>query len=352
MKGYLHLEDGDIFIGELLGNPNDIYGEVVFSTAMVGYPESLTDPSYAGQILVFTFPLIGNYGVPKPVKLGRHLNSNFESDRIWVKGVILASLEDMPSHYQSRETFCTWLSNQNIPILEGVDTRALTQKIREYGVMQGVITNKLKKIDWRRNKFNYHEVSLKKIISYLPENKISGKRICLIDCGVKHAIIRTLLKNGYEVVRVPWNYNPLNLKQKIDAVVVSNGPGDPKDWRETIDNVRKILKANLPLIGVCLGHQLLSLAIGADTFKLKYGHRGLNQPVQDKKSSKCYLTSQNHGYAVKTETIPLRYNEWFVNLNDGTNEGIRNEKEKIWSIQFHPEGNPGPFDTDWILNML
>ena len=380
MQTYLHLADGEVIKGEQFGYPVESEGEVVFTTGMTGYVESLTDPSFAGQILVFTYPLVGNYGVPRPVSLAKHLMGNMESERIWVKGVVIANLTIEPSHYDVFKSFDAWLKLHKIPGIFGVDTRALTHKLREYGVMKGKISFSKNAIFSEKKEQHWVSiVSCKEIIRYNPisanyslseeskkrveglffgkpstssGNKKTHKHIALIDCGVKHGILRELLQLGFTVTRVPWNINPLSLNTKFDAVVCSNGPGDPKDCDVTINHVREILKVHIPYIGVCLGHQLLGLAIGADTYKLPYGHRGLNQPCQDTFTKKAYVTSQNHGYAVKPDTLPKGFSEWFINLNDGTNEGIINEKQKVWSSQFHPEGNPGPFDTKWIFGLI
>lgn len=359
MNAYLHLQDGDVIEGDHFGFVGETEGEVVFSTGMTGYVESLTDPSFSEQILVFTYPLIGNYGVPKPIQLALHLMKNLESEKIWTKGVIVANYSNQPSHYQSQMKFADWLEKEKVPGLSLVDTRMLTHKIRENGVMRGKISMKKTPPKW--GEFDMSRVvanaSTKKVIKYLPDES-NGKTLALIDCGVKHGIIRQLLKNGFTVIRIPWDMNPLDIqldpKEKIAGVVCSNGPGDPKDCAPTIANIRAVLAAGLPFLGICLGHQLLALSIGADTYKLPYGHRGLNQPCQDLSTQRAYLTSQNHGYAVDRKTIPVKegFEEWFINLNDQTSEGLRNLKKKIWSVQFHPEGQPGPFDTDWIFELL
>jgi carbamoyl-phosphate synthase small subunit len=351
-KAYLHLEDGEIIEGEGFGFDGPTCGEVVFSTGMTGYPQSLTDPSFASQILVFTYPLLGNYGVPAPQKLADHLMANFESERIWAQGVVVSSYLATPSHYQMNESLSDWLAHEKVPGIAHVDTRALTQKLREKGVMRGTIS-KEKEYHFDDSVLSHlvSNVSLPKHVIYKPKKSI-GKRILLIDCGVKHGIIRELLTHGYEVMRIPWDEDPMKYASNIDGVVCSNGPGDPKDCKQTIDNIRNVIKANIPFLGICLGHQLVSLAIGADTYKLPYGHRGLNQPCQDVLTGKAYITSQNHGYAVRENSIPKGYRQWFINLNDGTNEGLQNSDKKIWSTQFHPEGNPGPFDTNWVFSLL
>ncbi len=352
-NAYLHLADGTTIQGEHFGAMSDRMGEVVFSTGMTGYVQSLTDPSFAGQILVFTYPLIGNYGVPAAKKQASHLMANMESEKIWVEGVVVVRSDDQPSHAEFDLTFSQWLKQQGVPGLMLVDTRALTQKLRDEGVMSGKLSLKSTKPDFSdfTAKPPVPIVSHPKVVEYQADQP-NGKKVALIDCGVKHGILRRLLSEGYHVTRVPWNMNPLDISQDWDGVVCSNGPGDPKDCQATISNIRAVLAAKIPYLGICLGHQLLALAIGADTYKLPFGHRGLNQPCQDLLTQKAYLTSQNHGYAVDRKTIPSGFQEWFINLNDGTSEGLINKKRKVWSVQFHPEGCPGPFDTDWIFGML
>lgn len=352
-QAYVHLEDGTILEGSAFGHHSDTQGEVVFSTGMTGYPQSLTDPSFAGQILTFTYPLMGNFGVPTPKILQPHLMQNLESERIWVRGVIVATHSTNPSHYESAHTLDQWLKKEKISGISGIDTRALTLKLREKGVMRGVISRSAKKIDWNKIEIptTIKDVSIKSVQTYKPKTA-SKKTILLLDCGVKRGIIRALLKRNYTVIRIPHDYDLTKVKQNWDGVLISNGPGDPKDWTEAIATVKYLLHQPKPIIGVCLGHQLLSLAIGADTYKLPYGHRGINQPCQDLYTKKAYITSQNHGYAVKKDTLPNEFQEWFVNLNDGTNEGMRHKTKKIMSTQFHPEGNPGPFDTEWIFDLF
>ncbi len=337
---------------------------MVFSTGMTGYVETLTDPSFAGQILVFTYPLIGNYGVPARKMLASKLSSNWESERVWARGVILANEPSEPSHYQSSVSFTEWLTDQDVPGICGVDTRQLTQLIRDEGVLNGMISDVILTSGARLesdvrflasqgdvlNRKMVESASTKTEIRYESDHP-NGKTVGLLDCGVKHGIIRSLLEVGFKVIRLPWNADPTQVGP-IDGVVCSNGPGDPKDCPQTVANIRKVLGKRIPVLGICLGHQLLSLAIGADTYKLPYGHRGLNQPVKDLVDNKAYLTSQNHGYAVSVGFLPKSFSPWFTNLNDQTNEGIISAKNHAWGVQFHPEGCPGPDDTKWIFEMF
>lgn len=351
MRAYLHLADGEILTGTHFGYAGESEGEVVFTTGMTGYPESLTDPSFAGQILTFTYPLLGNYGIPTPRKIAPRLLQNFESEKVWVKGVVVASETRNYSHFDAILTLDQWLKKNKVPGISQIDTRALTLKLREHGVLRGKITFSKRRVTFpRQTEPDWVQItSHTQIETYLPPGKKFRQTIALIDCGVKHGILRALLDENYRVIRVSFDFNPLNLNQKIDGVVCSNGPGDPKVCRKTIANIRDVLKAGIPYLGICLGHQLLALAVGADTYKLPYGHRGLNQPCQDVFSKKAYITSQNHGYAVNPKTLPTDFNEWFVNLNDWTNEGIIHKNGKIKSTQFHPEGSPGPFDAKGIF---
>lgn len=343
--GKLILEDGTVFEGDGFGAPIGKAGEVVFSTGMVGYPESITDPSYKGQILVLTYPLIGNYGVPN--------KAFWESDRVMVSGLVVGSYIDTPSHFQSRRTLAEWLRAEKVPLLEVRDTRFLTQKIRNKGTLLGKIVFDKDIPFYDPNKENLvAQVSIKKVMLQNSHSAPSAKTILLIDCGVKRNIQKKLLEKGVNVITVPWNFNPFTKGLKgsysFDGIVVSNGPGDPKYVEETIETIKKALDLKIPLLGICLGHQLLSLAAGGNTEKLKYGHRGQNQPCIMEGSSRCFITTQNHGFTVSK--IPQGFKPWFTNANDNSNEGMIHRRYPFMSVQFHPEAAPGPMDTEWIFD--
>lgn len=343
MKSRLILQDGTILEGETFGAAINRAGEVVFNTAMTGYIESLTDPSYAGQILVLTYPLIGNYGVPQV--------NYFQSKKVQVAGLIVSQHCLTPSHHQNQKTLDFWLKENNVPAISQIDTRALTQKIRETGTLLGKVTvNDQKLAFYDPNKENIvAKVSVKKPKIFRSKN--AKKTVCLIDCGYKKAILDCLLARNINVIVVPWNFDPLETSppEKISGIIVSNGPGDPKVVSDTINITRKAIKNKIPVLGICLGNQILALAAGAETFKLKFGHRSVNQPVKDLIANHCYITSQNHGFAVKPESLPKGWQSWFINLNDETCEGIISENKLFTGVQFHPEGHPGPEDTGWVF---
>jgi len=328
----LILEDGSTFQGYSFGAKRVVTGEVVFNTGMVGYPESLTDPSYRGQILVLTYPLIGNYGVPDDEKED-DISKHFESDKIQVQGLIVADYSETYSHWNAKKSLSEWLSEHNVPGIYGIDTRELTKKLRERGTMLGKIVYDNEDIEFEDpNKRNLvAEVSLKEPIVY----KKGKKKIILIDCGAKNSIIRAFLRRNITVIRCPWDYDFLT--EKVDGIVISNGPGDPKMCEPTIDNVRRALERNVPILGICLGSQILALAAGANTYKLKYGHRSHNQPCTEVGTKRCYITPQNHGYAVDSDTLPEDWREWFYNNNDKTNEGVIHISKPFFGVQFHPE---------------
>lgn len=369
-KAVLALEDGSYFEGVGFGATGKVQGEVVFNTGMVGYPETLTDPSYHGQILVLTYPLVGNYGVPSWSVSDRwNLPKFFESDSIKVNGFVVHECCYKPHHWELTQTLDEWLRNENIPGLQGLDTRMLTKKLRVHGVMLGVLEvfdegeepclDSLVK-EARQvpdpNKFDLvAEVTCKEPIVYDNEGH---KRIVVIDCGLKNNILRELLARGVDVVRVPYNFSADEIMEyKPTGVLITNGPGDPKRVQDTIITVKTLIEENVPIMGICFGNQILALACGGDTYKLKYGHRSQNQPCIDIETGKCYITAQNHGYAVSLESLKdTELEVWFLNVNDKTVEGIRHKRKPAFSVQFHPEHTAGPVDTrylfDLFLNML
>jgi carbamoyl-phosphate synthase small subunit len=344
----LILDDGTCFTGQSFGASCAAAGEVVFNTAMTGYPESLTDPSYKGQILVLTYPLVGNYGVPGRA-IREQLSSHFESDRVHISGLVVASYSAEYSHWNALDSLSDWLREHNIPGICGVDTRAITKILRERGTMLGkLVQNDPAEIEmYDPNKENLVSlVSCREPVVY--EEGAGGLRILLVDCGVKNNIIRCLLSLGVTVIRVPWDYDYTN--DDYDGLVISNGPGDPQQCAVTIQHLKKAILLDKPIFGICLGNQLLSIASGANTFKLKYGHRGYNQPVLKVGTNRAFITSQNHGFAVDDTTLGADWEPLFVNLNDQTNEGIRHRTKPFFSTQFHPEASGGPTDTRFLFN--
>ncbi|MBI2971186.1 MAG: glutamine-hydrolyzing carbamoyl-phosphate synthase small subunit [Candidatus Aenigmarchaeota archaeon] len=339
----LILEDGTTFSGKAFGYAQSVSGEVVFNTGMVGYPESFTDPSYRGQILALTYPLIGNYGVPPDI-MDNGLEKHFESDNIHISGLVISSLTQFHNHWNSSRSLDEWLAAHKVPGIHGIDTRALTKKLREHGVMLGKIVIGDDVAIEDPNKRNLvAEVSTKKKIVY---NEGAAARILLLDCGVKNNIIRSLIQRHVTVVRVPWDYHFLG--DEYDGIVISNGPGDPKMCTTAIHTIAQAMEGGTPIFGICLGNQLMALAAGGDTYKLKYGHRGQNQPCIS--GERCYITSQNHGFAVNAKSLGSDWEELFVNANDGTNEGLRHSTKPFMSAQFHPEGTPGPVDTAFLFD--
>lgn len=350
-KVTLQLSDGTEFHGKSFGYEQPVAGEVVFNTAMMGYPESLTDPSYAGQLLTMTFPLVGNYGVP-PFTFDKQtgLPDFMESDRIYASALIVSDYSEQYSHWNAVESLGEWLQREKVPGITGIDTRELTKVLREHGVMMGKILfddepNNVPEADYEGVNF-VDRVSVKEIVRY---NEGAGRKVVLVDCGVKANIIRELIQRGVEVVRVPWNYDYTDME--FDGLFLANGPGDPDMCSEAVEIIRKQMsRSRKPICGICMGNQLLSKAAGATIYKLKYGHRGHNQPVRMVGTEKCFITSQNHGYAVDARTLDKDWEELFVNMNDASNEGIRHKENPWFSSQFHPEACSGPVDMEFMFD--
>lgn len=350
-KVTLQLSDGTEFHGKSFGYEQPVAGEVVFNTAMMGYPESLTDPSYAGQLLTMTFPLVGNYGVP-PFTFDKQtgLPDFMESDRIYASALIVSDYSEQYSHWNAVESLGEWLQREKVPGITGIDTRELTKVLREHGVMMGKILfddepKDVPEADYEGVNF-VDRVSVKEIVRY---NEGAGRKVVLVDCGVKANIIRELIQRGVEVVRVPWNYDYTDME--FDGLFLANGPGDPDMCSEAVEIIRKQMsRSRKPICGICMGNQLLSKAAGATIYKLKYGHRGHNQPVRMVGTEKCFITSQNHGYAVDARTLEKDWEELFVNMNDASNEGIRHKENPWFSSQFHPEACSGPVDTEFMFD--
>ena len=395
----LILDDGTRFRGQSFGYEKPVAGEVVFNTAMTGYPESLTDPSYAGQLMTLTYPLVGNYGVPPFTIEGNGLATFMESEKIHAEAIIVSDYSENYSHWNAVESLADWLKREHVPGITGIDTRELTKVLREHGVMMGRIVfddnEELRmkneesgcaaaphgnssfggEADILHSSFNYGEVnyvdrvSCKDIIVYAggesktfpvstPMEELNSqlstfhsqlKKVVLVDCGVKTNILRCLLKRGVEVIRVPWDYDFNGLQ--FDGLFISNGPGDPDTCDAAVQNIRRAMQnEKLPIFGICMGNQLLSKAGGAKIYKLKYGHRSHNQPVRMVGTNRCFITSQNHGYAVDNNTLGADWEPLFVNMNDGSNEGIRHKRNPWFSAQFHPEAASGPTDTEFLFD--
>lgn len=353
----LELSDGTRFHGKSFGFDAPVAGEVVFNTAMMGYPESLTDPSYAGQLMTITYPLVGNYGVPTFSFEDNGLPTYMESDRIYASAIIVSDYSEEYSHWNAHESLADWLRREKVAGITGIDTRQLTKVLREHGVMMGKILfddepDNIPHADYEGVNF-VDQVSCKEIITYKPQTVGSNGRVpkvVLVDCGVKANIIRCLINRGVEVVRVPWNYDFNTLE--FDGLFLANGPGDPDMCEATVENIRRFLANSVvrPCMGICMGNQLLSKAAGATIYKLKYGHRSHNQPVRMLGTDTCFVTSQNHGYAVDISTLGSDWEPLFVNMNDGSNEGIRHKTNPWFSAQFHPEACSGPVDTEFLFD--
>lgn len=341
----LILDDGSIYNCKSFGYPSSVAGEVVFNTAMTGYPESLTDPSYYGQILISTYPLIGNYGVPDN-KICNGIPEIFESSQIQVNGFIISDYSFEYSHWNAKKSLADWLIENKVPGIFGIDTRALTKKLREKGSMLGKIIFDDVDIDFIDPNIEnlVEKVSCKEKVVY----GNGKKKIALVDLGVKNNIIRCLLKRDTTIIKVPWNYD--FTKEDYDGIVISNGPGDPTFCETTVNIIKKVINDYKPIFGICMGNQLLSLAAGGKIYKLKYGHRSHNQPVQQIGTNKCFITSQNHGYAVDDSHLDEGWEPYFVNLNDNTCEGIKHKEKPFFSTQFHPEASSGPTDTEFLFD--
>jgi len=363
-KALLVLEDGSSFSGYGFGATKKVAGEVVFSTGMVGYTEALTDPSYYGQILTLTYPLVGNYGVPKASSETGIPPLCFESEGIKVRGLVLQNLCRSPSHWASSRTLHDWLLEEGVPGIYGIDTRQLTKKLREKGVMLGVLEvcddgEEPDAESLRKDAANVLDpnqtdlvkmVTVRQPISYPSASR--GRRAVVIDCGVKAGILRCLLNRGFEVTRVPYDFESGDLAElKPSLAVVSNGPGDPRLCVPTIELVRNLIEMRIPVLGICLGNQIVALSQGATRYKLKYGHRSQNQPALDLETGRCYITTQNHGYAIEASSLErtgLKVS--FLNANDRTVEGVVHPKLPCLGVQFHPEASPGPQDTEFLFD--
>jgi len=361
--GKLILSDGTVLNGDGFGYSTRVFGELVFNTGMVGYTETLSDPSYSGQILTLTYPLIGNYGVPDPsIKDSDGISKFFESDRIQIRGLVVHDLSMMASHWNMSMTLDEWLNKENVPGISGIDTRALTKKLRTGGVMMAALVVSSKEIDDEEIKKqltstqDYNSEKFMDIVSTKEEQVFGNEKqtVVVIDTGVKNAIIRNIRNLGYKVVKVPWN-TPIEkiLSHKPKGVVISNGPGDPQNCPETIATAKSLIDKNIPTLGICLGAQIIGLAGNADTYKLKYGHRGQNKPCINLDDNHVYVTSQNHGYCINPDSLKNSdFDLWFTNADDKTVEGIKHKKQKCIAVQFHPEASPGPYDCKFIFEKL
>ena len=347
MKAFLILEDGHVFTGTSIGSEREVISEIVFNTSMTGYLEVLTDPSYAGQAVVMTYPLIGNYGI---------CYEDMESGRPWPDGYIVRELSRLPSNFRSTDTIQNFLKKYDIPGIAGIDTRALTKILRESGTMNGMITTKeydnLDEVLPRLKAYRTGKVVEKVTCREKSVMKRDGYKVALLDFGAKRNIARSLYERGCEVTIYPADTKAEeSIASNPDGIMLSNGPGDPKDCGPIIDEVRKLYESDIPIFAICLGHQLMALATGADTYKLKYGHRGGNHPVKDLETGRVYISSQNHGYAVDVNSLnPAVATAAFENVNDKTNEGLKYTGKNIFTVQFHPEACPGPQDSGYLFD--
>ena len=346
-KATLILDDGSRFEGYSFGCERAVAGEVVFNTAMTGYVESLTDPSYRGQIMVMTYPLVGNYGVPMKAAEPNGVSCFMESDRIHMEGIVVSDYSHSYSHWNAVESLGDWLKREQVFGLTGIDTRALAKHLREHGSMKGKIILEGGEDIGFADPYTVNQVaeaSCREVIVY----GTGCKKVVLVDCGVKDNIIRSLLREDITLYRVPWDYDFHRIA--YDGLFISNGPGDPNMCSVTVEHIRRAVAGDKPICGICMGNQLLAKAAGASIFKLKYGHRSHNQPVREVGTNKCYITSQNHGFAADPASLGSDWEELYINLNDGTNEGIRHKSKPFFSAQFHPEACGGPVDTMFIFD--
>jgi len=362
-NGKLILDDGTVLEGMGFGYSTTVFGEVVFNTGMVGYPETLTDPSYRGQILTLTYPLVGNYGVPDPTQKDEDgIPKYFESDKIQIRGLIVHELSLTASHWNLSMTLDEWLYNEKIPGISGIDTRVLTKKLRTSGVMMGALVVSENEINEEEVKKqlasapHYNSEQFMDVVS-TKEEHIFGKEknsVVLVDTGTKNAILRNIRDIGYKAIQLPWD-TPIEkiLSYKPKGVIISNGPGDPQNCPETIQTAKSLIEKNIPTLGICLGAQIIGLAGKATTYKLKYGHRGQNKPCVNLDNNQVYVTSQNHGYCIDPDSLKdSEFDLWFKNADDKTVEGIKHKKQKCIAVQFHPEASPGPYDCKFVFEEL
>jgi carbamoyl-phosphate synthase small subunit len=352
----LTLQDGTKLTGNAFGAFEESEGEVVFITGMVGYPESLTDPSFKDQILVLTYPLIGNYGVSNEELDENKISQFFESARMHLKGLIVSDYSETYSHWGANKSLSDWLREYGVPGITGIDTRMLTQKIRDEGSQLG----KIHPVDKTPDQ-DFYDPNEENLVAKVSTNEIKtlgegSKHVAVIDTGIKNNILRCLLKRGLKLTVFPWNESPFAYEAttgiKFDGIFFANGPGDPALLKEPVETMKECFKRKIPTFGICLGNQIMGVAAGAKTFKMKYGHRGQNQPCIDKTTGRCYITSQNHGYVVDEKTLPEDWEVYFENANDGSVEGLRHKKLPFFSVQFHPEACPGPTDTAFVFDLF
>lgn len=335
----LVLEDGRIFEGTAFGADREVGGEVVFHTGMTGYPELLTDPAYRGQILVLSYPLQGNYGVAR---------GPFESDRIQVQGLVISTMAVYPNHHASVRSLAEWLEAEGVPGLQGVDTRAIACHLRAHGSMRGYLLRPDAKTPCEAPRFDLADAEGWALeVHHYPAGPLT---VLAIDFGMRESAIRSLTRRGVSVLRYPASARWEEALPQVAGVLLSSGPGDPADWRSLVTRLARLLEGEQPLMGICLGHQLLALAAGGRTFRLAHGHRSSNQPVLDLRTQRAYSTSQNHGYAVEPESLPAEWEPWCINLHDGSNEGLRHRKKPFLGVQFHPEAAAGPRDTSFLFD--